>query len=297
MTFQEMYTSYGEISGDSSTANIARGKRDINIGNNIFHARLNNYFTRKKKTANLEDGVYSYQLPSDCIKITAIGYLDSNGRERPVTQIRSRAQWTQLRASQQSSNRIIHFFVPSADEIELYPTPSEDIDDGLIIYYKPRGQNMTATDYTTGTITLTDGEVTVTGSGTAFTDAMIGRILRDTDGSSGYEYRIAERTNGTELLLEEPYSGLSGSGITYLIGEAPLYPVEFHYAPVDYALQRYFELNGDPKSAKYHEGNFNAQVQQCQELYANSTSSMVIVDENFGYDWTRDNVFTVTETN
>lgn len=297
MTFQEMYTAYGQISGDVSAANIARGKRDINIGDRLFHSFLNNYFVRKSKSANLEEGIDTYQLPPDCKKITGINYLDSNGRERPVTQIRSEMQWTALKTSQQSSNRIIHYFVRGADEIVLYPTPSQDVDDGLIIYYKPVGRQMTQDDYTTGTITMTDGEVTVTGVGTAFTDSMIGRVLRDTDGSSGYEYRIAERTNGTEILLEEPFSGISGGGKTYLIGESPLYPLEFHFAPVDYALQRYFELNGDPKAARYHESNFINQYKQCQEMYASSSNSMVVTDENFGYDWSRDNSFSVTETN
>ena len=299
-----MYTSYTQITGDESTANIARGKRDINIGNRLFNSHINNYFTRHSKTTDLEADVDTYQLPPDCVKVTGVKYLDSGGRTLPVTQIRSEYQWTMLKQSQQSSNRIIHFFVQGADEIALYPTPSDDVTNGLIIYYKPRGKSMSQADYTTGTITLTDGSVTVTGVGTAFTTNMEGRVLRDTDDSSGYDYRISAVSSGTVLLLEEPFTGISGSGKTFLIGEAPVYPEEFHYAPIDYALGKYFQLNDDSVRASYHmsgnfdrPGQFETAVLQCQSLYASSSNSMVITDDEFAYDWTRDNTFQVTETN
>ena len=285
------------ISQDFSASALVQFSQDMNTGNRRFNAALNNYFTRKHKSTDLEDGVQTYQLPPDCVRVSGVKCLDSASREYPLAQIRSEYQWTELNSTDQSGDQIIYFFVQGSDEIALYPTPSEDVTNGLIIYYEPRGRDLSQADYTTGTITLTDGSVTVTGAGTAFSLSMVGRVLRDTDGSSGYDYRIGSYNSGTEILLEEPFTGVSGSGKTYLIGESPDYPSEYHEAPVDYALARYFEMMNNPVRAKYHDEKFKDMVSECKERYASSSSSMVITDESFGYDWLQDNTFSVTETN
>lgn len=73
----------------------------------------------------------------------------------------------------------------------------------------------TIAPYETGTITITDGSKTVTGSGTTFTAAMVNRKIRFAS-QTGY-YRISAFVSTTELTLEAPYSGDSLSGETYSI--------------------------------------------------------------------------------
>jgi hypothetical protein len=77
--------------------------------------------------------------------------------------------------------------------------------------------------YSTGTVTVTLDSRTVTGSGTAFTSAMVGRKFLGPD--SAY-YKIASVTSGTVLILTEPYQSATASGASYQIwkDEYVLYP-------------------------------------------------------------------------
>lgn len=71
--------------------------------------------------------------------------------------------------------------------------------------------------YTTGTVTVTNGDQTVTGSGTAWTgEVSPGDTF--TVASSGVVYQVASVTSDTALELVEPYAGVNGSGRTYAIG-------------------------------------------------------------------------------
>lgn len=73
----------------------------------------------------------------------------------------------------------------------------------------------TVPNYTTGTVTVTQGQRTVTGSGTAFTSAMIGRFFKLTRESE--IYRIKDVPSSTSLVLELPYIGATGSAQGFLI--------------------------------------------------------------------------------
>jgi hypothetical protein len=58
--------------------------------------------------------------------------------------------------------------------------------------------------YSTGTIAVTQGSRTVTGTGTTFTSSMIGRKFLGPDNAY---YKIIGYTSSTVLLLSEPYQG------------------------------------------------------------------------------------------
>ncbi len=69
--------------------------------------------------------------------------------------------------------------------------------------------------YGTGTVALTQGSRTVTGTGTVFTAAMVGRQFLGPD--SAY-YLIIARNSDTEIVLSEPYQGATvTSGGAYQI--------------------------------------------------------------------------------
>jgi hypothetical protein len=71
----------------------------------------------------------------------------------------------------------------------------------------------TVAPYTTGTITVTEDSATVTGSGTAFTSAMIGRKLVVSGDNNSYEIKSVGST--TSLTLETVYKGTTGGSKTY----------------------------------------------------------------------------------
>lgn len=73
----------------------------------------------------------------------------------------------------------------------------------------------TTAEYTTGTVAVTNASTTITGTGTTFTSAMVGRRFKvDSDSRS---YKITGFTSTTVLTIESGYEGDTASGKTYHI--------------------------------------------------------------------------------
>jgi len=74
--------------------------------------------------------------------------------------------------------------------------------------------------YSTGTVTVTNGSATVTGAGTAFTAAMVGRFMWLASGAipSSIPYEILTVAVLTQVVtLKEVFVGTSGSGVAYQV--------------------------------------------------------------------------------
>lgn len=101
------------------------------------------------------------------------------------------------------------------------------------------GEKFIATEYSTGTIAVTNGSTTVTGSGTTWTSAMTGRqiVVLDNGRQPYYTFTYVSGTSGT---LDRAYQGTTDASSTYTIGE---YYVEF---PTDLAtLDAIRDLNNN----------------------------------------------------
>lgn len=293
-TWSEIIASTQTTAGDSSAATLLEIKKNLNIANKRMHTALKHYFNRKSKVADLVANQQYYQFPPDALKVMTPKYLTSDGRRRPLAQVRSEYQWDILNESANTGRELTYYFIRGADQIGVQPVPSEAVVNGLIIPYQPRAPRMSQDDYSTGTVSVTSGSATVTGSGTAWTAQMAGRILRVTDGSSLYEYRIATVSTGTSLTLEKPYMDLTGTGKSYIIGESPTFPDEYHDSLGDFALYRFFEMNNSPERANYHKSSFETAIKEAVANYASSsTSQVIILDDTPDYNYFEDNRFTV----
>lgn len=69
--------------------------------------------------------------------------------------------------------------------------------------------------YTTGTVAATQDSATITGSGTTFTSAMVGRLIIISTDDNWYE--ISAYVSATEITLASNYTGATVSGKTYKI--------------------------------------------------------------------------------
>lgn len=89
------------------------------------------------------------------------------------------------------------------------------------------GQFIAPQVYSTGTVTVTQNSTTVTGSGTTFTAAMVGRQFRV--GLAAPIYTIAQYVSATEIALDSPWGGPSGSAQTFMIYQCFFTPPsDFH---------------------------------------------------------------------
>lgn len=281
ISFMDAYQKAQYITGDSTAATLAQLKQDINIGYKRFDAAINRYFTRSQKFADLVTAQKYYQTPVDSIRVMEVSVLLSTGYEYPLEQVRSEHDWRLMNiVPNYQSNLIQFYYVYGNDQIGLFPVPSQTITNGIRFVYQPQDVDLTQDDYLTGTASVVNNGVSVTGTAVTWTTSMIGRQFQVTDGSDGQWYEITAVPNSTTLTLKTPYNGPSELAATYRISQIFIFPTEYDDTPIDYALSRFFEFRNNPNRATYHMNKYTNSVEDAIRKYSSSSTSHVITDES-----------------
>jgi hypothetical protein len=281
LSFTDQYTMAQQITGDTSATQLVMFKRDINEGGAMFLNRLGRKFNKEYKKASLVEGQQYYQMPMDVLRISEIRVLNGSDYYSPIL-VTSEDEWNRLNITTFEGSVPTHYYIRGFNEVGLYPIPSDDVTDGLVVSFEPQHIEMTAADYTTGTITVSNGSVTITHSATGFTPQMVGRYLQVTDGTDGRWYRISSYTSTSVMSLENYYEGISGSGRTFRIGEVMKIPQAYQDAPVYYALERYYLTQSDQNSADRFGRRFDLKVKSAKQTYGRSTSQMGVKKQGTG---------------
>lgn len=272
-TWSELINIVTETLSDDSPTTVRKAKRDLNIAANRILSTMGREATKLTVHADITASQVWYQLPENCIRV-AEAWIEENGGKTPLVDIESELKWNRLTAnSVASSFSQAGYHVRGTDLIGLYPTPGRDITSGLVISFEPRQVPMQNTDYTTGTASVTAGSPIVTGTGTAFTERMIGRAFRLDD--DGQYYKIGEYVSPTSIILDNNYAGISDSG-NFTIGEVPLIPAEYHDNLADYALFRAWQRRKDRPNAGDFKALWDEALILIKEAYASSTTSAVV---------------------
>ncbi len=74
----------------------------------------------------------------------------------------------------------------------------------------------TTTPYATGTVDVTNGSTSITGTGTAWTAGLVGGLVQIGDGSTTV-YTVTAVSGGTSLSITPAYAGATASGLSYSI--------------------------------------------------------------------------------
>lgn len=262
---------------DTSTTSTTLFTKGINQGLHQFRAALRREYTTERKTFSIVADQQFYQMPEDAIRIdTVIVTVDSIAY--PLKHIDNDDVWHQINAANTVSSEIPeYFYVRGQDEFGIYPTPSSAVSNGGEIIYQAKVHDLGVADYTTGTVTATNGDATITGAGTTFTAKMVNRHFRVNDESSDtIWYKIDTFTTSTSLELENVYGGVTGSGLSYVIGEVPNIPSEYHLSLVDYALYRYYMRRRDKEVARMFKNEFELSIAKAKREYSSKVTSNYI---------------------
>ena len=271
LTFQDQYQMFQQITGDKSPEGLIIAKRDINEGGAMFLNSLGRKFNKEYITTNLVANQQYYHLVTSGLRISEIRCLQGPYYFKPRL-IASEYDWDVLNTYTLTSTYPTHYYIRGFNEIGIYPIPAANVTNGLKVSYEPQHVDLTQADYTTGTVTVSNGSVTVTHSATGFTPQMVGRWLQITDGTDGKWYRIASYTSTSVVSLENYYEGISGSGRTFRIGECMKIPQAYQDAPVYYAIDRFYMTQNDQKTALTFKSRFDDKLKSAKETYARSTS-------------------------
>lgn len=283
LTFTQLVNGASEVTGDTDSTTTPYFKRAINQGMQKFMASLRRYWTRASKVTDIVANQQYYQLPQDAIRITGV-VITQSSIPYPLEVITSETEWRRLNVMTTATLTIpTYYFIRGNDEIGVWPTPSTAISSGLEIYYEPRTVNMTQDDYLAGTVAVTNNSQTITHSAAGFTNKMVGRYFQTTDNTDGLWYKITAYVDASNLTLENYYQGISATTATFLIGECPSFPEEFHESLIDYAAYRYYLDRKDIGVASEYKALFDEALVQCKETYSSKITSKVINDTNDRY--------------
>lgn len=277
LSFQSGYTLCQDLSQDTNSDAKTFFQTNYNIGQHILETELGSFFTEETFTDLTEASVYSYPLPDRYIRLK-IGYVTVSSVRYPMEEIFDEDEWQALQASQtsQTSNIPQYIFIRK-DRFEIYPTPTS-AGNTITLISEAGGKDLSADDYTTGTITtLANGGTAVTASGSTFTAAMAGRYFKIT--AYPVWIKIASFGTTTTLTLDRPYSGtaIAAGTSAYTIGEMPITPESTHHIPCWYALMNYYQgFKQNEEKAKYYSGKYEADLKRAKTTYSKRYSSNYI---------------------
>lgn len=277
-TFTLLKNRASDIVGAADTTTLLNIGQDINQGLRLFKNAARRYWTRTEKSADLVASQQYYQLPEDAVRASEVK-VTLNGTTYPLEQISSENQWNNLNLYPQVTMGIPScYFVRGRDEIGIWPIPSENAVAGLSVSYEPRMVDMSVSDVSTGTLTVTQGSSSVTNSGGNFTANMVGQWITVTDGTDGLWYKVQTYTSPTVIDLENHYQGASGAGKSYLIGQVPDIPEDYHLALVYYAAYNFFLKRKDMDTANNYLAMFNGLLEEYKATYASKTTGVVMTN-------------------
>lgn len=196
------------------------------------------------------------------------------------TEVLSRQDWDRLNVFPYTANFPSNYFIWN-NQIGFYPIPST-AGNTITYNYKRRPTDLTIADYTTGTVAVTNGSATVTGTTTGWLAnylAVAGSVLPlnlwlkiTPPSGDGNWYKISSITSATVLTLVNTYTGGTTSGASYTIGQMPLLLEDFHDLIVYRALQIYFSTIVDnPNKKKEFTELFDAGIALMEEYAGSKT--------------------------
>lgn len=276
LTFQDIYEEVQEQVQDTSAESLTLIKRAINQGAKKFGNMLNRDWRTTRRTFSLVADQQYYQLPEDCIRVKSLR-VDVNDTTYPLTEIADEDMWNDLNMTVDSSSTPDYYFIEGNDLVGIYPIPAAAVTDGAILKYERSMRDMEQDDYEAGTVSVTNGSTSVEGSGTTFTEKMVGRTLFITDGTAdGMGYKIASFVDSTHVTIENKYGGTTGSAKTYKIAEVPDIPEEYHESLIDYGCFRYYLRRKNRGLAKDFASVFSQALESCQANYSSKTTSQYV---------------------
>lgn len=250
--------------------------RDINTGVKRFQNAARRYWTRREKKTNLVlDQVY-YQFPSDMLRVTTVKAV-IDGTDYPLTQINGEDEWIRLNSVKSSSNIPTAYYIKGADEIGIYPTPSANITDGLVVSYEPRMVDMSIEDKVVKCKLVENSYIIEAVDGDTFDPKMINDCwLTVEDGSDGNWYKVSKYIDSTHIWIDNVYQGASNNQIEVRIGQVPQFPEEYHDAPVDYACALFFKLRKDLETSGIYQQSFDKAFAEYRTVYGIKTTGALI---------------------
>ena len=264
------------LSSDSTPSSLTTFKLLMNIGYKFCLAEIGKPVTEKTNTSVVTVASQRYyDLPMDCLFLKSIS-LTIGAQKYPITEEEDQESWDYLTQVDQGGNIPEKFFLRlnygvGKSEVGIYPTPST-AGYAFTLVHEIIDKDLSADVYATGTLTMTNGDKTVTIATGAFTAAMVNRYIK---GGDGYFYRIASRTDTNNAELDHAYEGTTSTSISTEIYDMFKLPEEMQILPVYYALAHFFAIKKDTTQETKYWTLYTAGLEDGKRRWGTKTRSAI----------------------
>lgn len=223
-------------------------------------------------------GVQYYKTPPNFSKLKTVtitvGVLQWN-----LSEVMSRTEWDSLNVFPYFASIPDRFFVYDDNTIGIWPIPSAT-GNTITTNYQFRVPDLSIADYATGTITATNGSLTITGSSTTWTVTTNKQNesrwiqIPQTSGDNLW-YQVASVDSTTSISLYEPYQGVTVAGASYTLGQMPLLHEDFQDMLIWKPLIVYFtSIVKNPTQAKMYEEMYAQKLKQLNDYLGNKVTNV-----------------------
>jgi hypothetical protein len=267
---------FGTLSQNSSVANLALG--DSLIMDSLRYLTTKFFFNEATYIipGGTIAGTQTYQIPFNMKQYETFTITVGNIRYL-VTEVPNRAFWDKLNTVPYSSD-IPQYAFRYQNTLSVFPIPASS-GNVMTFNFKRRIKDLSIADYVTGTVTVANGSASVTGSGTTWTNLVNANDLWfQCAGPLGdNEWYQISGISGTTITLYNQYQGVSGSGLSYTIGETSLLPEDYQDLPIYRALQVYFTTRVvDLKRAQSFQELYDIGFEKLSGEFGSKTYSVAI---------------------
>lgn len=286
LTWTDLQNKATRLTRDITPDTLEQIKQDMNTGYHLFNTRLSRYWSRKQQFTDVIAGQNIYQTPLDAIRVIGIVVSVSETYQIPLKEIRSEYEWRQITSYPYDSNWPAYYFVLGNDEISIWPTPSQNVENGMRYYYQQDDYDLTVDDFVSSeqvpaaTCSVVNNSNIVTVSPAVANSSMIGLSFQTTSNKYITWYEVTGVTDSSTLVLKSAYTGPSAAGLNFRVGQLPIFPGQYHDSVLNYGLYLYFSGKGDEQRAQQHLALFNADVDQASEEYSSSTEGNVLTQDD-----------------
>jgi len=274
-SYTTLRNQFGTLTNNTATANLTLGDQLIN--DSLRYLTTKYFFNERSQVVpgGTVASQQNYDLPYNIKQIINV-YITVGNIRYQLTEAPTRQFWDSLNFVPYTSD-IPQFYYIFNKQLYVFPTPASS-SNPITINYKIRLTDLTQADYATGTVTLTNGSSTITGSGTTFTSAMAGRWIYATPPTGdGNWYEIESYTSATVMTLINQYQGTTAASITTLIGEVPILPEDYQDLPIYRACSIYFTTRvPDPTRAELFTKLYDEGEQRLDAEFGSKSASVAI---------------------
>lgn len=263
-TWTDFNTQYQNLTKNTTADNVTQGNLFINDSIrtvcNLQGGKLR--FLEETQDILTVAGQQEYQVPNKFRKIIDLYVTitqDSDPSQPSIympEMVFDPTKWKLILAYRLGTSDVPYFTYVKNQTVAFQPIPATT---GNVITFRGRlnTKDLSIDDYVTGSIvSIANGDTLVAGSGTTWTQDMVGRYVQieETTAPNGGDnswYQIGSWVDATHLSLLKPYEGTSivAGSASYTIGQCSVIPEAYDIAVLYRSVALYWQKQGETATA------------------------------------------------